>query len=72
MHKLYLLLLTIWLPLLTKAQTPAAQLPPYKTDPKREFRGVWIATVENIDWPVNATMPAEKQKQQLTHMLDAH
>jgi uncharacterized lipoprotein YddW (UPF0748 family) len=72
MYKYHLLLFTILLPLLVKAQTPAVQLPPYITDPKREFRGVWMATVENIDWPVNQTMPAEKQKQQLANMLDAH
>ena len=72
MHKFYFLIFTIWLPLLTKAQAPAAQLPPYKATPKREFRGVWMATVTNIDWPTNPTLPAEKQKQQLTNMLDAH
>lgn len=72
MHKFYFLLLTILVPLVTNAQVPAAQLPPYKTDPKREFRGVWMATVENLDWPTNPTMPAEKQKQQLVRMFDAH
>jgi len=57
---------------LTKAtaQTPAA--PVYKADPKREFRGVWIATVENIDWPTNKFTPAPLQKQQLQNILDAH
>ena len=28
----------------------------------REFRGVWIATVANIDWPLSSTDPWEKQK----------
>ena len=65
MYKFHLLVLVFLLPILVKAQTPTTQLPPYKTDPKREFRGVWIATVENLDWPVNPTMPSEKQKQQL-------
>jgi uncharacterized lipoprotein YddW (UPF0748 family) len=72
MYKYHLLLFAILLPLLTKAQAPAAPLPPYKTDPKREFRGVWMATVENLDWPTNPALPAEKQKQQLIKMLDAH
>ena len=27
----------------------------------REFRGVWVATVENIDWPSRPGLPSEKQ-----------
>lgn len=40
--------------------------------PKREFRGVWIATVDNIDWPSSPHLPAEQQKQELVTRLDAH
>lgn len=40
--------------------------------PKREFRGVWIATVENIDWPKSVTLSTDQQKQQLTTILNAH
>src|ERR1043165_1575391 len=30
---------------------------------EREFRGVWVATVANIDWPTRKTQsPAEQQK----------
>jgi uncharacterized lipoprotein YddW (UPF0748 family) len=36
--------------------------------PKREFRGAWIATVTNIDWP-SGTNP-EAQKQQLITLLN--
>lgn len=36
--------------------------------PKREFRGAWIATVANIDWPTG-TNPAS-QRQQLINLLD--
>ncbi|CAN5215249.1 glycoside hydrolase family 10 protein [soil metagenome] len=43
-----------------------------KPDPKREFRGVWIATLENIDWPSNPRLPADAQKQEMTARLDAH
>ena len=43
----------------------------YQISPKREFRGVWIATVENIDWPT-AKQTADEQKEQLTDILDAH
>jgi uncharacterized lipoprotein YddW (UPF0748 family) len=42
-----------------------------KPDPKREFRGVWIATVSNIDWPGPRTN-TEKQKQDLIDILDSH
>jgi uncharacterized lipoprotein YddW (UPF0748 family) len=43
-----------------------------KTQPKREFRGVWIATVVNIDWPTSTKLTADKQKQQLLDILNAH
>ena len=37
---------------------------------KREFRGVWVATVSNIDWPSKPGLPAEKQKAELIAILD--
>jgi uncharacterized lipoprotein YddW (UPF0748 family) len=36
----------------------------------REFRGVWIATVANIDWPTSSTATFEKQKEEFTKLLD--
>ncbi len=38
--------------------------------PKREFRGAWIATVKNIDWPSEALMPGDLQQEELTDLLD--
>jgi uncharacterized lipoprotein YddW (UPF0748 family) len=38
--------------------------------PKREFRGAWIATVSNIDWPSKPGLPSIEQQQQFIHMLD--
>ncbi|WP_405078772.1 family 10 glycosylhydrolase [Paenibacillus chitinolyticus] len=38
--------------------------------PKHEMRAAWIATVENIDWPVKGTYDAVQQKQQLIRLLD--
>nr|WP_299383723.1 family 10 glycosylhydrolase [Allomuricauda sp.] len=38
--------------------------------PKTEFRGVWIASVVNIDWPKSGTDPAAKQKQDFIEILD--
>jgi uncharacterized lipoprotein YddW (UPF0748 family) len=36
----------------------------------REFRGVWIATVANIDWPTSATDSYAKQKEDFIKLLD--
>jgi uncharacterized lipoprotein YddW (UPF0748 family) len=38
--------------------------------PRREFRGVWVATVGNIDWPSKPGLPAETQKAELVAILD--
>ncbi len=38
--------------------------------PKREFRGAWIATVLNLDWPSSPSLSTDQQKQQLIDMLD--
>lgn len=40
--------------------------------PKHEFRAVWIATVENIDWPSKRGLPVEQQKQEFINILDMH
>jgi len=36
----------------------------------REFRGVWIATVANIDWPISPIDPYSKQKRDFIEILD--
>jgi len=38
--------------------------------PKREFRGVWIATVFNIDWPSAPGLPISIQKEEAVNMLN--
>ena len=38
--------------------------------PKREFRGVWIATVANIDWPGSGTDPWTVQQRDFRALLD--
>ncbi|WP_405381701.1 glycoside hydrolase family 10 protein [Maribacter sp. LLG6340-A2] len=43
---------------------------PYEKHPKREFRGVWIATVVNIDWPKNGNDSSSKQKEDYLKILD--
>lgn len=36
----------------------------------REFRGMWIATVGNIDWPSKPGLPAAQQQAELRALLD--
>lgn len=37
-----------------------------------EFRGVWIATVDNIDWPAKGNFHSDSQKMAFTRLLDMH
>ena len=45
---------------------PSAIAPPVA----REFRGVWVASVENIDWPSRPGLPVAQQKSELIAILD--
>jgi uncharacterized lipoprotein YddW (UPF0748 family) len=40
--------------------------------PKFEFRGVWVATVNNIDWPSQPGLPVEVQKKEVINILNLH
>ncbi len=40
--------------------------------PEYEFRGVWIATVDNIDWPLKGMVNGDKQKTEFIRQLDLH
>ena len=40
--------------------------------PKYEFRGVWVATVANIDWPSNKYLSTDSQKTEFIKLLDMH
>jgi uncharacterized lipoprotein YddW (UPF0748 family) len=46
---------------------PVTIAPP---QPAREFRGAWIATVANIDWPSKPGLPVAQQKAELIVLLD--
>jgi uncharacterized lipoprotein YddW (UPF0748 family) len=37
---------------------------------QREFRGLWVATVNNIDWPSRAGLSADQQRAELVTLLD--
>lgn len=64
------------LPALASAQTDS--MPPARTTatpatrPKYEFRAVWVASVENIDWPSKKDIPVDSQKVEFTRLLDMH
>lgn len=40
--------------------------------PKQEFRAVWIATVDNIDWPSKKGIPVDSQKAEFIRILNLH
>lgn len=40
--------------------------------PAYEFRGVWIATVDNIDWPQKGVYSVHDQKAEFIRQLDLH
>lgn len=42
------------------------------SQPKYEFRGVWIATVDNIDWPQKGQVNVASQKADFIRQLDMH
>lgn len=41
-------------------------------NPKREFRGAWIATVGNIDYPTSKTLTTAQQQTEFIKLLDQH
>ena len=38
--------------------------------PRRELRGVWVATVANIDWPSRPGLPTDSARAELTAIFD--
>jgi uncharacterized lipoprotein YddW (UPF0748 family) len=44
----------------------------YAQNPKREFRGAWIATVGNIDYPSTKTLSSADQQAEFKRLLDLH
>ena len=60
--KFYLLLFTFLYALCSTAQIVA----------KPEFRAVWVATVDNIDWPDSPTIYAHIQKAAFLKLLNMH
>jgi uncharacterized lipoprotein YddW (UPF0748 family) len=50
-----------------RAQVSSSFQPP---EPKREFRGVWVATVANINWPSKPGLSVTAQKAELLDILE--
>jgi uncharacterized lipoprotein YddW (UPF0748 family) len=40
--------------------------------PKREFRGVWVASVSNIDWPSRPGLTSEEQQKEFLNIISLH
>lgn len=59
-------------PSLIEVQEYTYQLTEIDTLPslEREFRGAWMATVHNIDWPSKPGLSVHEQKKELTQILD--
>ena len=43
-----------------------------QVESKREFRGVWIASVANIDWPSRPNLTSEIQREEFRKILNYH
>lgn len=43
-----------------------------QTPPKFEFRGVWVASVDNIDWPSKKGLSVAEQKEEFIKLADMH
>src|SRR5512144_904671 len=55
----------------TPATAPAPRRDPNVLPPiDREFRGLWVATVNNIDWPSKPGLSADSQRTELVTLLD--
>lgn len=43
-----------------------------KAPPKYEFRGLWVTTAFNLDWPSINTLPPAEQQKEFIELLDHH
>ena len=59
-------ILQIIVPCLVAVSAHAAESPAVP----REFRGLWVATVDNVDWPSKRNLTTTQQKAELTAILD--
>ncbi|MCZ2342301.1 MAG: family 10 glycosylhydrolase [Bacteroidales bacterium] len=60
----------MWLCVVLLSSTPVALAADTAKPIPREFRGVWVATVANIDWPSRPGLPTRTQQKELLAILD--
>lgn len=65
-----LLLLLGWFAPTTSHAAAYAPIKFSPPEPAREFRGAWVASVSNIDWPSKPGLPVEQQKAELLKILN--
>ncbi len=75
LHAVALAIALAALPLVASAQSGSTFAPTVTSDTapppvSREFRGVWVATVGNIDWPSRPGLTTWEQKAELIAILD--
>jgi uncharacterized lipoprotein YddW (UPF0748 family) len=57
-------------PVIKSAACPAEEAGCTPPTLVREFRGVWVATVANMDWPSRPGLPADSARLELVRILD--
>ena len=62
--------LLLAMPLAVAAQAVPVEDSLRGPEPLREFRGVWVATVNNLDWPSRPNLPVAAQQAELLAILD--
>ena len=63
-----LIILTLFLDLAVVGRSKIKRMPL----PKREMRAVWVATVNNIDWPSKPGLTSSQQQAEICELLDLH
>ncbi|PKO16209.1 hypothetical protein CVU37_11335 [candidate division BRC1 bacterium HGW-BRC1-1] len=59
------------LPVITSTPLPVtSSTPAPSAAPTHEFRGLWVATVANIDWPSRRGLPSDQQQKEMVELLD--
>jgi uncharacterized lipoprotein YddW (UPF0748 family) len=64
---LSVLVISVWI--LCSTRSLANDLPKIP-DPAREYRGVWVASVANIDWPSRRGLSTQQQQEEAVAILD--
>ncbi len=68
----YPLLICVFFNACSPKNQPQVEQKVYRYEaPKRELRGVWIATVDNIDWPSAKGLSSDAQKKEFKTMISA-